>query len=237
MINSPNNGHSREYYYLIDEMEAEDSRRLLGIMAEFVDGFSLLANLKPMVTVFGSAQPTEDDKYYKLARELGGKLARAKINVITGGGPGVMEAANRGAFEAGGLSAGVAIDLPQEQTSNAYTTHSMQLRHFFVRKVMLIKYSQAFAIFPGGFGTLDELFESLTLIRTRTITPFPMILVGSEYWRGLIGWVREQSLRLGYIDEADLECIHMTDDLDRVTELCITATQETEKMMKGQLKK
>ncbi|MDH5756749.1 MAG: TIGR00730 family Rossman fold protein, partial [Nitrospinota bacterium] len=215
MVNSPNNGHSREYYYLIDEMETEDSRRLLGIMAEFVDGFSLLSKLKPMVTVFGSAQPAEEDKYYKMARELGGKLARAHINVITGGGPGIMEAANRGAFEAGGLSAGVAIDLPQEQKANAYTTHSMKLRHFFVRKVMLIKYSQAFAIFPGGFGTLDELFESLTLIRTRTITPFPMILIGTEYWGGLLDWVREQTLRVGYIDEEDLECIHLTDDLDQ----------------------
>jgi len=236
MVRNPNNGHSREYYYLIDEMDTEDSRRLLGIMAEFVDGFSLLSGLHPMVTVFGSAQPDEEDKYYQQARELGGKLARARINVITGGGPGIMEAANRGCYESGGLSAGVAIDLPQEQKANEYTTHGMKLRHFFVRKVMLVKYSHAFVIFPGGFGTMDELFEALMLIRTRTITPFPVILVGKEYWAGLVEWIRGNTLRLDYIEQEDLDCIHMTDDMNEVTDICRKAIMEAKTKPKNSSK-
>lgn len=236
MLKSPGNSHSREYYYLIDEMDTEDSRRLLGIMAEFVDGFSLLSGLHPMVTVFGSAQTKESDHYYVMARELGGKLARARINVITGGGPGIMEAANRGAFEAGGQSAGVAIDLPLEQKVNMYTTHAMKLRHFFVRKVMLVKYSHAFVCFPGGFGTLDELFEALTLMRTKIITPFPVILAGKEYWEGLMKWIRGDALKLGYIDEADLSRIHITDDMNEVTDVCGNAIQEANQKAKGPAK-
>ena len=226
MLKSPGNNHSREYYNLIDEMDMEDSRRLLGIMAEFVDGFSLLAGLHPMVTVFGSAQTKEHEHYYAMARRLGGMLAKARINVITGGGPGIMEAANRGAFEAGGLSAGVAIDLPQEQKANQYTTHAMKLRHFFVRKVMLVKYSHAFVIFPGGFGTLDELFESLTLMRTKIIIPFPVILVGKEYWGGLLDWLHGGPLKHGYIDKADFAQIYVTDDMEEATGVCRKAILE-----------
>jgi len=214
------NGDISPYQYLIDEMQAGDSWRLFRIMAEFVEGFDLLSRQEPMVSVFGSAQTKPSDAYYDIAISMGEKLANAGIAVITGGGPGIMEAANKGAIEAGGKSIGIEIDLPLEQKGNDYTNQKVRVRHFFVRKVMLIKYSQAFVIFPGGFGTLDEAFEALTLIRTRKILPFPVILVGSAEWGGLIDWLKKTAIKGGYIEQDDLDAMHLTDDLDEVVEIC-----------------
>ncbi|MGK7346400.1 MAG: TIGR00730 family Rossman fold protein [Candidatus Nitrospinota bacterium M3_3B_026] len=219
----------KQYQYVLDEMQAGDSWRLFRIMAEFVDGFDLLSRQEPMVSVFGSARATESDYYYPIAMKLGAKLAKSGIAVITGGGPGIMEAANRGAFEAGGKSIGIGIDLPLEQPVNRYTNQGVTLRHFFVRKVMLIKYSQAFVIFPGGYGTLDELFEALNLMRTRMILPFPVILVGSEDWKGMMGWLRKNVLARGYIDDDDYGAVHITDDLDEVVAICQKSIVESTK--------
>ncbi len=216
----PDLNQNKEYHYVTDELDAEDSRRLLNIMTEFIDGFSLLSGLEPMVTVFGSAQNGPDDPFYRKAVELGAKLAGAGINVLTGGGPGIMEAANKGAREAGGKSIGIAIDLPQEQPTNLYMTHSIRLRHFFVRKVMLIKYSRAFILFPGGYGTLDELFESLNLIRTKRTSPFPVILFGREHWRDMVDWLHERAVRSGYLTADDIDIMRLTDDLDEVVRIC-----------------
>jgi len=211
---------TRKFQFLIDDMQAGDSWRLFRIMAEFVEGFDLLARQDPMVSVFGSAQMKGGDRYYAMAESLGRKLAEAGITVLTGGGPGVMEAANKGAFQAGGESVGASIDLPLEQKMNAFVTQAITLKHFFVRKVMLIKYSQAFVIFPGGFGTFDELFEALTLTRTQRMLPFPIILVGVDYWEGLLEWLKDRTLEAGYIDRADYQAIVATDDLDRVVSIC-----------------
>ena len=220
------------------QIKGENSWTIFKVMAELVDGFESLNRIGPCVSIFGSARIQPGQPYYELASEIAQLLVQEGFGVITGGGPGIMEAANKGAAMAGGASVGLNINLPHEQQHNLFIDSDKLLNHryFFVRKVMFVKYAQGLIALPGGFGTLDELFESLTLIRTRTITPFPMILIGAEYWGGLLDWVREQTLRVGYIDEEDLECIHLTDDLDQVTELCKTATQETERLLKGQRK-
>ena len=212
--------NGKEYHYAIDDLNAEDSRRLIGIMAEFIDGFSLVANMGPMVSVFGSARSQPDNPYFQKAEKLGGMLAKEGVGMLTGGGPGIMEAANKGAFEAGGKSVGVSISLPNEQASNRYITDGIELKHFFVRKVMLIKYSHAYVIFPGGYGTFDELFESLTLIRTQRISPFPMVLYGTEYWGPLLDWLNNVVKENGCIDDDDLAAISITDDLAEVVEIC-----------------
>jgi uncharacterized protein (TIGR00730 family) len=169
---------------------AKEKDRLLRIQAEFVRGFKGLYELGPAVTVFGSARFKEDHPYYQLARKVGGELARAGFAVLTGGGPGIMEAANRGAHEAGGKSYGLNIILPREQSVNPYVDKSIEFHYFFVRKVMLVKYSCAFVIMPGGLGTLDELFEAATLIQCRKVGPFPVVLVGTKFWRGMQNWGR-----------------------------------------------
>ncbi len=226
MVESGNN-HTVKRRYDIDELSGEDSRRLAGIMDEFVEGFNLFSSVGPLVSVFGSAQVKEDDRYYSLAGELGAKLAGSGIGVLTGGGPGIMEAANRGAFEAGGDSIGVTIDLPEEQPANRYVTHSLKTRHFFVRKVMLVKYSRAFVMFPGGFGTLDELFESLNLIRAKRTAPFPVILIGSDHWKGILDWLDSNVARTGYIMPDDLKSILLHDDLDEVVRVCDESVGKT----------
>jgi hypothetical protein len=220
---------NRQYQYILDEMKVGDSWRLFRIMAEFVEGFDLLSRQEPMVSVFGSAKAGADDLYYKMAEELGAKLSTAGIAVITGGGPGIMEAANKGAFESGGKSIGVEIDLPLEQAGNRYTNPNIKVRHFFVRKVMLVKYSQAFVIFPGGFGTLDELFEALTLIRTKRILPFPIILVGTKFWGGMMDWLRDSVMSLKYIREDDIAAMTLTDNLDDVVRVCQKSILESTK--------
>jgi uncharacterized protein (TIGR00730 family) len=198
--------------FIINELKKEESWRMFRIMGEFIEGFDALTGLVPAVTVYGSARTKEDDPLFRLGEELGRRFAQAGYAVITGGGPGVMAAANKGAFEAGGISVGLTIDLPEEQPSNKYHTLSLHFHHFFVRKVMLVKYATAFVLMPGGFGTLDELFETVTLIRTQKIRPFPVFLVGKEYWEGLYGWLSSQTLGKGYIDPEDMDSLTILDD-------------------------
>ena len=190
-----------------------DSWRVLRIQTEFVEGFGLLAELPRAVSVFGSARMPRDSPDYATARELGGALADAGWAVITGGGPGIMEATNRGASEAGGLSVGLGIELPFEQSLNEWVDLGLEFRYFFARKTMFVKYAQAFVILPGGFGTLDELFESLTLVQTRKVNQFPVILMGSEFWQPLLGWLRDTVVSRGLISVADLDLLHVTDDV------------------------
>ena len=191
-----------------------DPWRVLRIQSEFVEGFGLLAELPRAVSVFGSARTPRDHPYYAAGVEIGAALARAGYAVITGGGPGAMEAANRGASEAGGLSVGLGIELPFEQELNGWVDMGISFRYFFVRKTMFAKYAQAFVILPGGFGTLDELFEALTLVQTRKVTRFPVILYGSEYWSGLVDWIRATMIPQGTIAERDLDLLLVTDDVD-----------------------
>jgi uncharacterized protein (TIGR00730 family) len=190
-----------------------DPWRVLRIQSEFVEGFGLLAELPRAVSVFGSARTPRDHPHYAAGVEIGAALARAGYAVITGGGPGAMEAANRGASEAGGLSVGLGIELPFEQELNEWVDVGISFRYFFVRKTMFVKYAQAFVILPGGFGTLDELFEALTLVQTRKVTRFPVILYGTEYWSGLVDWIRAAMVPQGTISDADLELFTVTDDI------------------------
>jgi uncharacterized protein (TIGR00730 family) len=183
----------------------EDTWRVFRIMAEFVEGFETLSKISKAVTVFGSARTRPGELEYRQAEELGRALAKAGHTVITGGGPGDMEAVSKGAFEAGGQTVGVCIELPHEEKPNSYLTRVVSFRYFFVRKVMFVKYTKAFVILPGGFGTLDELFEALTLVQTRKVPPFPVILAGDdEYWEGLLGWLSSSLLRRGKIGPEDL---------------------------------
>jgi hypothetical protein len=198
----------------INALRKEESWRLFRIMGEFVEGFDSLADYLPAVTVFGSARTAPEHPDYETARQLGTALAQRGYTVFTGGGMGVMEGANRGAFESGGRSIGLNVSLPREQQPNSYTTRHLQFRYFFVRKVMLVKYASAFYVLPGGFGTLDELFESLTLIQTHKVEPFPVVLMGREYWSGLVDWLRSQALRRTLLEPADLELFHVTDDIE-----------------------
>ena len=193
-----------------------DPWRALRILSEFVDGFDALAALGPAVTVFGSARVKEGTDQYELGRTIGRTLAGEGYAVITGGGPGVMEAANRGCQEAGGISVGVNIELPMEQALNPYCDMGIQFRYFFARKTMFVKYADAFVILPGGFGTLDELFEALTLIQTGKIRHFPVVLVGTSYWSGLLDWMRATQLPAGAIAQGDIDLLQITDDPDEV---------------------
>ena len=192
-----------------------DAWRALRIMGEFVEGFDSLARLGPAISIFGSARIGPDDEFARAAEDLGGRLARAGITVITGGGPGVMAAANKGAAQAGGVSVGLGIELPHEQEINEWCTLALDFRYFFARKTMFVKYAQGFVIFPGGFGTLDELFESLVLVQTGKIDHFPIILWSGAYWRPLVGWLKETVARRGMIAPADLELFRITDDADQ----------------------
>lgn len=204
-----------------DEFTHTDTWRVFRIMGEFVEGFDELASLTRGISIFGSARTAPDDRYYKAAQETAALLAREGFAVITGGGPGIMEAANRGAFEAGGLSVGCNIELPFEQGANSYLTRSLTFRYFFVRKMMFVKYSLGFIIFPGGFGTLDELFEALTLIQTHKIRNFPVVLFGSDYWEGLMNWIKDKALQEGKISQQDLKLLHLTDSPEDVVKILI----------------
>jgi uncharacterized protein (TIGR00730 family) len=198
---------------------ASDPWRALRILSEFVEGFDAMARVGPAVTVFGSARTHPDDPIYEQARAIGRQLAEAGYAVITGGGPGTMEAANRGCREGGGLSVGCNIELPHEQGMNQYVDLGVEFRYFFARKVMFVKYADGFVILPGGFGTLDELFEALTLIQTGKIRHFPIVLVGRAYWAGLVGWIRETLLAKGMVVSTDLDLFHITDDPAEVIDL------------------
>ena len=204
-----------------DEFTHTDTWRVFRIMGEFVEGFDELASLSRGIAIFGSARTTPDDPEYHSAQETAALLAAKGFAVITGGGPGIMEAANRGAFEAGGLSIGCNIELPFEQRPNAYQTRSLTFKYFFVRKMMFVKYSLAFIIFPGGFGTFDELFEALTLIQTRKIRNFPIVLFGSSYWNGMLQWLRDVVMPGGKISEHDMAMFHVTDSPAEVVEIVI----------------
>ena len=198
-----------------------DPWRVLRIQGEFVEGFDALAEMPKAVTVFGSARTDEHSPEYRLGRELGAALTEAGYAVITGGGPGAMEAANRGASESGGYSVGLGIELPFEQHLNNWVDLGINFRYFFVRKTMFVKYAQAFVCLPGGFGTLDELFEALTLVQTHKITQFPIILLGVDYWSGLIDWIRTTVLATGKVSENDLALIHCTDSVAEVVDLIV----------------
>jgi uncharacterized protein (TIGR00730 family) len=200
-----------------------DPWRVLRIQSEFVHGFDTLAGLPPAVSIFGSARTNPQDPYYEKARALASSLVREGFAVITGGGPGIMEAANRGAQEAGGISVGLNIELPYEQAVNPYINVSMSFRYFFVRKTMFVKYAEAFVVFPGGFGTMDELFEALTLIQTDKLKQFPVILVGTEYWRGLLGWLNQTMLVEGKIEENDLALFSVTDSEEDIVHRILCA--------------
>ncbi len=215
-----------------DEYKTSDSWRVFRIMGEFVEGFDDLATITRGVSIFGSARTNENDEMYEAAREVGGLLAKAGFEIITGGGPGVMEAANRGAFEAGKVSVGCNIELPFEQMPNPYLTKSLSFKYFFVRKTMFIKYSNAYIIFPGGFGTMDELFEALTLIQTRKIRNFPVVLFGSQYWRGLLAWLTSTMLNEKNISPEDLGLIHLTDSPKDAVDFIVKTCGVTEKLKK-----
>lgn len=205
------------------DWKTKDAWRALRILSEFVEGFDTLADLPPAVSVFGSARSKPDSPECVLAEELGAALATAGYAVITGGGPGVMEAANRGATEAGGLSVGLGIELPFEQGINDWVDMAIDFRYFFARKTMFVKYAQAFVVLPGGFGTLDEMFEALTLVQTGKVTRFPVVLMGMAYWQGLLDWLRNTLAADGKIGLADLELLIVTDDVNAAVRHIIEA--------------
>lgn len=205
-----------------DHFTQGDPWRVLRITGEFVSGFDTLAQVGPCVTIFGSARTEEEHRWYEAARETGSKLVQQGFGVITGGGPGIMEAANRGAIESGGISVGANIELPHEQGLNAFVNVALNFRYFFVRKTMFVKYAEGFVIFPGGFGTLDELFESLTLIQTGKLEHFPVLLYDTEYWSGLFQWVKSDLLGNGLISASDLDLVRITDDIDEIVEMLVT---------------
>ncbi|WP_433327697.1 TIGR00730 family Rossman fold protein [Spirillospora sp. CA-294931] len=209
-----------------------DPWRVLRIQAEFVEGFGLLAEIPEAVSVFGSARTKPGSEEYELAVEIGAKLHDAGYAVITGGGPGIMEAANKGCDDNGGLSVGLGIELPFEQKLNDYIDIGLDFRYFFVRKTMFVKYSQAFIVLPGGFGTLDELFEAITLVQTRKITRFPIVLVGTAFWAGLLDWVKDQMLSSGKISPQDLDLFHLTDDPDEAVRVIVDAHEHQREQLK-----
>ncbi len=215
-----------------DEFIHTDTWRVFRIMGEFVEGFDELASITHGVSVFGSARILPESPQYKAAQETASLLVRAGFAVITGGGPGIMEAANRGAVEAGGVSIGCNIELPFEQKPNDYLTRSLKFRYFFVRKTMFVKYSTAFIIFPGGYGTLDELFESLTLIQTRKIKNFPVILFGSHYWGGMVKWIEDLMLSEGKISEDELRLLHLTDSPAEAVKIIVESQDSLRKLDK-----
>ncbi len=203
-----------------------DPWRVLRIQAEFVEGFGALADLGPAIAVFGSARTPEDHPEYAWGEEVGRKLAENGFAVVTGGGPGGMEAANKGASEAGGVSVGLGIELPFEAGLNQWVDKGINFRYFFARKTMFVKYSQGYVVLPGGVGTLDELFEAMTLVQTKKVTSFPIVLLGTAYWGGLVEWMRSTLLAGGKIKETDLDMLVVTDDVDEAVRLMVEARSE-----------
>ena len=212
--------------YPVNALAKEESWRLFKIMGEFVEGFDALPKVLPAVTIYGGSRALADSWAYTTAEKLGHALAEKGFSIITGGGPGVMEAANKGAFEAGGQSIGLNIEIPEEQLANRYTTLALTFHHFFVRKVMLVKYATAFVLFPGGFGTLDELFEIVTLMDTKKLQPFPIILMGRSYWEGLERWIHRDLLDQGRLDPASMSFFHVTDDVQEAVALIQRSCQK-----------
>lgn len=209
----------KERQYVVDALSMDESWRLFRIMAEFVESIEELSQVKRAVSIFGSARTLPDDEYYGKAEKLAGLLVQNGFSVITGGGPGIMEAANKGASEGGGVSVGLNIQLPFEQMPNPYSNVVLDFKYFFIRKVMFVKYAVAYVIMPGGYGTLDELFEALTLIQTKRIKSFPVFLMGSTYWQGLVDWFRQTMLADGKIEKEDLDLIQVVDEPEDVVRL------------------
>jgi uncharacterized protein (TIGR00730 family) len=201
----------REKQYIVDDLTLKDSWRMFHIMAEFVEGFETLPEVYPAVSIFGSARAKQESKNYKTTVTIARMLVENGFNIISGGGPGIMEAANKGAAEAGGKSVGLHINLPREQKANEYANIQLKYDYFFIRKVMFVKYAVAYIIMPGGFGTLDELFEAITLIQTKRIRYFPIILMDSRYWRGLLDWVTDTMLKENTISKSDFEIFNVVD--------------------------
>ncbi|MFC2075513.1 TIGR00730 family Rossman fold protein [candidate division KSB1 bacterium] len=212
-----------EHLSVSSEFTETEPWRVFRIMSEFVDGFDTLSRLENAVTIFGSARTPTDDPFYAKAEEVARLLAGAGYSVITGAGPGMMEAANKGAFEAGGESIGLNIQLPHEQEANKYITKLLDFHYFFVRKMMFVRYARAFVIMPGGFGTLDEFFEALTLIQNKRMVRFPVVLMGVKFWNGLLRWMNSQLLEGGFIDSEDLLVFKLTDDPQEALEIIISA--------------
>tara|TARA_R110002050_G_scaffold269917_2_gene412665 strand:- start:214516 stop:215187 length:672 start_codon:yes stop_codon:yes gene_type:complete len=200
----------------MEDLKTSEAWRVFRIQAELIDGIETLIDLGPAVSIFGSARLPVTSRYYQDAITVAHNLSRAKFSVISGGGPSIMEAANKGAYRQGGKSVGLNIELPHEQSPNPTQDISLRFRYFFVRKLMFVKYSMSYVVFPGGFGTLDEFFEALTLIQTKKIRPFPVILYGSSFWAGLIDWLKEQVLEIGCIDKDDLDLFHIVDTPEEV---------------------
>ncbi len=203
---------SREKQFILDALSIEESWRIFRIMAEFVESIETLSEVKNAVTIFGSARTLPDDPYYRMTEHIAGRLAEKGFSVITGGGPGIMEAGNKGAVEAGGISVGMNIRLPYEQKPNIFANIPVDFKYFFIRKVMFVKYSAAYVIMPGGYGTLDELFEALTLIQTNRIRRFPVVLIGREFWGGLVDWLKKTLLAERKISDDDLDIFQVIDD-------------------------
>ena len=204
---------------MVEDLKGQETWRLFKIISEFVDGFEELSNLGPAVSIFGSARFQSNHKYYKIAVEIASLLAKEGYTIITGGGPGVMEAANKGAYNNDGISVGLNIVLPMEQKPNNYQNKSLTFKYFFARKVMFIKYAMGYVCMPGGFGTLDEFFEALTLIQTHKIFPLPLILVGKDYWSDLLKWMKKTMLKEGTISAKDLDIVKITDDPKEVVSI------------------
>lgn len=212
-----------------EEFDAHTTWRVFKIMSEFVDAFEELKAIGPAVTMWGSARAPRDSHYYQLTQQTAKEISRAGFSVITGGGPGLMEAANRGAKEAKGKgqSIGLNIAIPQEQSANLYLDLELEFKYFFIRKIMFVKHASAFVIMPGGFGTMDELFECLTLIQTSKSPPFPVILMGKNYWTGLLSWLKSNAVKLGYLEESDLKIFHLTDDPKEVVRIIKKANHKS----------
>ncbi len=219
--NNARKNSNKEKQIANEEFDSHTTWRVFKIMSEFVDAFEELKAIGPAVTMWGSARAPENSYYYKLTQTTAREIAKAGFSVITGGGPGLMEAANRGAKEAKGKgqSIGLNIEIPQEQEANKYLDLGLEFKYFFIRKLMFVKHASAFIIMPGGFGTMDELFECLTLIQTDKSPLFPVILMGKSYWKGLLDWFKENAVKLGYLDEKDLQIFHLTDDPKEVVKI------------------
>lgn len=215
---------------MIEDLKGDESWRMFRIISEFTEGFDRLSDLGYAVSIFGSARLQADNPYYQQAIEMAQRLAKEDFAIITGGGPGIMEAANKGAFESDTKSVGLNIRLPQEQSPNPYQDVMLDYRYFFVRKVMFVKHSMGYVCMPGGFGTMDEFFESLTLMQTAKIYPMPMILFGVDYWQGLIDWMKKTMIPAGTVSESDFEYITLTDDMDEVIATMVKHRQWKEKM-------
>ncbi len=215
---------------MIEDLKGDESWRIFRIISEFTEGVDRLSNLGYAVSIFGSARLPLENPYYQQTVEMAKRLAKENFAIITGGGPGIMEAANKGAFESKTKSVGLNIRLPHEQTANPYQDITLDYRYFFVRKVMFVKHSMGYVCMPGGFGTMDEFFESLTLMQTQKIYPMPMILFGVQYWQGLIDWMKSTMIPNGTVSEADFDFITLTDDIDQVVETMIKHREWKEKV-------